>query len=164
MENLTLQEQTALLFNSWRAIERLYNQYAKTLGMTYQGLTILDAIYHSPENCTQKSICEQTHLPKQSVNVVIRFLWEQGFVTLHELANDRRNKEIRLTPAGKDYAGEAIGKIIRAEQKVFGQLPYAERRQIIELLQNAETSLKEMIETESQNQNQKEADDIGPFK
>jgi len=163
MEPLTLQEQTAMLFSRWRAIEKLYNQYAKTLGMTYQGLTILDAIYHLQETCTQKSICDQTHLPKQSVNVIIRSLWEQGLVTLHELKSDRRNKEIRLTAAGRAYTEEIIGNIISAEQKIFGQLSYDERLHIIELFQKTEDSLKEMLLTENSSGNHKEAKHVKPI-
>ncbi len=148
MKKLTLQEQTTLLFNTWKTMERLYNQYAKTLGMTYQSLTILDMIYNSTEICTQKTICGQTHLPKQSVNVTIKNLWKQGYITLHELASDRRNKSIELTSAGKKYAEEAIGKILGVEQEILGQLSYSQRQELIEILQKTTISLGKMVQDE----------------
>lgn len=154
MDQLTLQEQTALLFRSWRSIEKLYDQYAKSLGMTSIGLIILEMIYSSPEDesCTQKTICEQTHLPKQSVNGFIKSFWEQGYVEMKEVRSDRRNKELRLSESGKKYAETIIGKILETEQKVFGQFTHDQRQEIIKLFQNTEISLKEMIHTNTNEQ------------
>ncbi|MDL2248904.1 MarR family winged helix-turn-helix transcriptional regulator [Tyzzerella sp. OttesenSCG-928-J15] len=159
MEQLTLQEQTVQFFSAWRSIEKLYNQYAKSLGMTYMSLVVLEVIYNTPENesCTQKTICEQTHLPKQSVNGFIKTFWEQGYVEMTEHPNDRRNKEIKLSESGKIFAENIIGKILKAEQEAFGRMNYNQRQEIIELFQNAELSLKEIIKTDSNEQAERSA-------
>lgn len=83
---------------------------AASVGLTYQGLNVLNAIYETAEDCTQKNICAQTHLPKQSVNVIIRSFLDQGYAELKEQSRDRRNKIIRFTASGQDFATRS-GKI-----------------------------------------------------
>ena len=51
-------------------IEKIYENYAKSVGLTYMSLTVLQIIYHSEKPCTQKKICDDSHYNKQIVNSV----------------------------------------------------------------------------------------------
>ncbi|ULQ60437.1 MarR family transcriptional regulator [Brucepastera parasyntrophica] len=146
MRHLTLQEQTSMILDGWHIIDKLYEEYAKSLGLTYIGLSVLNAIYGMPENCTQKAICERTHLPKQSVNGIIRSLWEQGYVKMKETDSDRRNKIIRFSKSGRDYADRTIGRLLKKEEKVVAQLTYRERQIMIGFLEKTGNSIEECIQ------------------
>ena len=60
-------------------LETIYDDYARTVGISYTTLFVLYLI-RQYEECTQKIICEKTMLPKQTVNNVIKKLIEQGHV------------------------------------------------------------------------------------
>lgn len=125
----------SLFLSEIRAIDRLYEQYAKSAGLTPIALSILDIIYATPGGCTQKMIGEKTCLSKQNVNAVIRGLWKQGYIELQEMA-DRRNKEICLSESGRRYAGKVLESLHRAEALAMGELSH-EQRVCLAALMNA---------------------------
>lgn len=84
------------------------------------------------EECTQKLICEQTFLPKQTVNAVITGFYKKGLVELHELPSDRRNKTIHLTEKGVAYAEQIIPQIREAEYAAFESLTIEQRTRLME--------------------------------
>ena len=57
MNHPSVREQLRQFFDIMDSIEDLYETYAKSVGLTYAGLLVLDIIYDTPENCTQKFIC-----------------------------------------------------------------------------------------------------------
>lgn len=150
MENLTLEEQTALFVNGIYAIDKLYDEYAKSVGLTFIGLSVLNVIYEQDGTFTQKFISERTSLPKQSVNVIIRSLWEQGYIEMRELDTDRRNKEIWLSQSGREYAKRIIGKLAEAMAGAFGQLTYLQRQDMIHLVAQITANFKTVIESGAQ--------------
>lgn len=119
MKDKTVRDRVNQLHNGWRAIDKLYEQYANSVGLSYTGLEVLEAIYEYPDHCTQKLICEETFLPKQSVNLVIKALREKGYVEMKEQDEDRRNKVIRLSETGLAYAEATLGKLARVEEDVM---------------------------------------------
>ena len=80
-----------------------YEDYARSVGLSFTSLSILSTIY-AHENCTQKMLCEICFLPKQTVNGVIRQFCKDGWISLIEMAKDRRNKAIRFTEQGRQQA------------------------------------------------------------
>lgn len=147
MENLTLEEQTAMFVGSIYDIDKLYDEYAKSVGLTFIGLSVLHVIYEQDGTFTQKIISERTGLPKQSVNVIIRSFWEQGYVEMRELDTDRRNKAIWLSQSGREYAERIIGKLTEAVASAFGQLTYPQRQDMIRLVKQITANFKAVIES-----------------
>ncbi len=84
-----------------------YEDYARSVGLSYTSLSILSALYGA-ENCTQKMLCESCFLPKQTVNTAITAFYKKGWVRLEELPEDRRNKTIHFTPEGQAAADEIM--------------------------------------------------------
>ncbi|WP_040196996.1 MarR family winged helix-turn-helix transcriptional regulator [Candidatus Soleaferrea massiliensis] len=146
MQDLTAKEQIALFNENCRAIDKLYEQYAKSVGLTFLGMTILEMIYLKPDGCTQKRICEDTHLPKQTVNVVIKSFWKQGYVELVEIESDRRNKAIRLSPSGLEYAEKIMDRMAKAEEAAWEQLSQEQRQTIVDSISRYEEAFKEHIQ------------------
>ena len=53
-----------------------YEDYAKSVGLSYTSLSVLEAIYAQPD-CTQKQLCQTCFLPKQTVNSALKKLVEE---------------------------------------------------------------------------------------
>lgn len=113
------------------ALNRIYEDYARSVDVPYTTLEILNLIM-TIENCTQKIICERTFLPKQTVNNVITSFCRQGLVELRELPSDRRNKTLHLTEQGKTYAEKLIPPVHEAERKAMKKLTARQRKGLLE--------------------------------
>lgn len=116
----------------WKEISKLYEAYAKSFGLSYTNLQVLNSIYSAKEGCTQKQIGEQTLLPKPTVNAVVTGFWKQGYVELTEQPEDRRAKTVRLTAVGKKYADGIVPKVRAAEIKAMEMLTPRQRSDLIE--------------------------------
>ena len=103
-----------------------YEDYARSVGLSYTSLNILSALY-GMENCTQKMLCENCFLPKQTVNTTITAFYKKGWVRLEELPEDRRNKTIHFTPEGQAAADEIMQRVRESELKSMGALSESER-------------------------------------
>lgn len=127
-----IQGQIRSYCNSMYAWNASYEEYAKSVGLSYTALSILSAVYDM-ENCTQKMICEKCFLPKQSVNSVITMFYKQGWIVLEEQPEDRRNKTIRFTKAGKVYAEGVLSRVHEAEKIAMESLSEEQRAELIKL-------------------------------
>ena len=99
-----------------------YEEFAKSIGLTYSRLLLLDDIYTNPDACTQSYLCECAMLPKQTVNTIITGFIEQGIVELRENPADRRSKHIAMTDYGRTYIEGIIPAIKRAECEAIGKI------------------------------------------
>jgi len=102
----------------WHKMDGLYDSYAKSIGINFTTIIVLQHLWESSKNLTQKEVCEMLELPKQLVNAIIKSFWEQGFVILKE-TKDRRIKDIILTGKGKDYATKILKPLEDAESAVW---------------------------------------------
>jgi DNA-binding MarR family transcriptional regulator len=125
-------EQATEYCRLYREFNLEYEYYAKSVGMTYSSLLVLCIIYDHPEDCTQKTICDENFLPKQTVHQIITSLYKQGIIKLVEVESDRRYKTIHLTDSGLEYANGMIPKIKDAENKAMKRLNKNQRSDLIE--------------------------------
>lgn len=82
----------------------VYAGCAKAHRLTVNELFVLDILWFSPEGQTQKEICDRLSANKQTIAAIAGRFLKKGFVSAEEVAEDRRNKRLRLTKAGTDYA------------------------------------------------------------
>ena len=80
------------LMEQFQNMDNAYEDYARSKGLTYLSLMVLEEIYELGDGCTQKQIADDTHYPKQSVNLVVKAFLEDGVVELKELPENRKNK------------------------------------------------------------------------
>lgn len=106
----------------WAEINAAYERYARTLGISYSALQALCEIYNSEYPVTQRMICETAHLPKTTVHAIVAGFVKQGYVELQEMADDRRQKCIRLTDEGRTYAEPIMKHMSRSEMQAFEML------------------------------------------
>lgn len=79
----------------------LYDEYAKNNGILMKTFLVLNVLFYAGDGMTQKEICARTFHSKQTVSLIVKNLRSEGYVTLCENADDKRNKTVRLTEAGR---------------------------------------------------------------
>ena len=131
MKDKEIEAQMKQFCDELQGINRIYEDYARSVDIPFTTLEILDLITKT-EDCTQKIICEHTFLPKQTVNNVITAFYKQGYISLRELPEDRRNKTIHLTEAGREYADKVIPQIREAEYGAMEKLTPEQRKNLID--------------------------------
>lgn len=147
MPEQVIREQVKQLKDSWRPIDRVYEEYAKSIGMSNTSFNVLWTILFN-ENCTQNEICKHTWVPKQTVNSVITDFYKNGLVVLEEQPEDRRTKKVKLTEKGKEYAQNAVCHIRHAEYVAMEQFTESERELLINLFKRyADTCLETVLES-----------------
>lgn len=73
-------------------VNQIYAAWAKRHGMNYNILAVLYTTYNN-DQCSQKFVCEEWCLPKQTVNTTCRDLIASGIITQVQSTEDKR--EIR---------------------------------------------------------------------
>ena len=95
-------------------IDGLYHQAARKLGIKDNTLILLYALDDGQPH-SQKQIGEEWLLPKTTINTIVRELEEQGYLVL-EVEEHTREKNICLTPRGKQYARMLLKKVYEMEE------------------------------------------------
>lgn len=123
------------LMQQFQNMDNAYEAYAKSKGLTYLSLMVLEEIYELGDGCTQKQISEDTHYPKQSINLAVKAFLEEGIVELKELPENRKNKGITLTEQGRQLCEDIIVPLLRQEEQTMASIGEAESRELIRLLE-----------------------------
>ena len=115
----------------------LYDEYAKHHGMMMKTLLVVnvlfyDAFYHQG-GMTQKEICQRTFQSKQTVNLIIKSLLAENYVTVTGMPENKRNKLVRMTEAGQAYCEKIVRHITWAEDTAMSMFTPEEQKQLIDL-------------------------------
>lgn len=92
-----------------------YEMYARRYSLTAKELFVLFIIWSAPDGCLQSDICSRLSATKQTVSGIVKKFWKRGYLSLTESETDRRNKIIRFTEAGMEYAQRLIPPPTNAE-------------------------------------------------
>ena len=111
----------------------VYSRCAKRHGLTANELFVLDILWFAPEGCTQTEICERLSANKQTIAAVIDRFRKKGLLWCEEVAEDRRNKRIRFTEAGRQYAGAVIPPAAGAENLAMAELGIEKLAELVKL-------------------------------
>lgn len=152
---MNVEEQISKYCSLLRIWNSAYEEYAKSIGLSYTSLLILQTMY-GVENCTQKILCEQCFLPKQTVNITITSFYKQGLISLKETPEDRRTKTIHFTTKGEQYAKKILGVVKRGEIAAMNSLLSEQRDLLLQLtdtyVKNCITSLHNLAQKEGENE------------
>lgn len=117
----------------WRETNVLYEAWAKQYDLNYHELLVLLSLLETPDRCTQKKICEQWILPKQTVHCILQGLLNREWIFLQSSQNDRRSKEILFTPEGKRQAERICRALQKQELFVWSKLGADRASALLEL-------------------------------
>ncbi len=121
-------------FNAiFKETDAIYSRFAKRSGLSDCAFWLLYSVREADENCTQKEICGQWAMNKQTVNSALKVLEKRGFITLVPSETDKRSRYIVLTEQGERFALENIDIIFQLEQLTLQKMTDTERDAMIEI-------------------------------
>lgn len=101
-------EQLQRYYALWKESNAMYEDWAKAQGLSSNGVLVLYSFYESAAPLTQKAIAQKWCIPKQTVNTILKDFAAKGYIEQQEAAEDKRNKLLQLTPAGREAARRVI--------------------------------------------------------
>ena len=111
----------------------LYDEYAKRHGMLMKTLLVVNALFYAKDGMTQTEICKRTFQSKQTVNLIIKNLLSDDYVTVTEVVENKRNKIVQMTDAGRAYCEKVVRHITWAEDTAMSMFTMEEQKLLIDL-------------------------------
>ena len=105
-------------------IEEFYHELAVRLGLSDSAFQVLWSVAELGEGCTQRDICRQFFLSKQTAHSSVRKLEQEGVLMLRP--GSGREVAIFLTEKGKALVGEKVVPAMEAERAAARGLQAAE--------------------------------------
>ena len=116
-------------------IDSAVNQWIKKLGLSYNHFAVLYYLANAQDGqCTQKHICDEWYLPKQTVFNICKEYKEKGWIEFEISPNDKREKIMRLTPAGQAYAKPILQATQSISEQAFNEFGKKKTMQLFALM------------------------------
>ena len=126
----------------------LYDEYAKRHGMSMKTLLVLNALFYAKDGMTQTEVCQRTFQSKQTVNLIVKNLLVEAYVTVTEVPENKRNKIVRMTEAGRAYCEQVVRHITWAEDTAMSLFSPEEQKNLIELSRTFTKNLTMLLNEE----------------
>lgn len=101
-------------------IDECYYANGRRLGIKQSELYLMYALAHD-ETRSQKQIIEEWMIPKTTLNTITKQWEAAGYITLQPIPGKRREMQLCLTPAGREYIDRCLAPVSRAEQAAMQQ-------------------------------------------
>lgn len=128
----------------------LYDEYAKRHGMLMKTLLVVNVLFYAADGLTQTDICQRTFQSKQTVNLIIKNLLAEGYVTVTGVPENKRNKIVRMTEAGRGYCEKVVRHITWAEDMAMSMFTAEEQKQLIDLSRTFTKNLTKLVNQETE--------------
>ncbi len=117
-------------------IDGTVNQWINKLGLSYNHFAVLYCLANAQDGqCTQKHICDEWYLPKQTVFNICKEYKEKGWIEFSESPTDKREKILRLTQTGQAYAEPILQKTQAISEQAFAKFGERKTKQLFALMQ-----------------------------
>ncbi|MFR1434630.1 MAG: MarR family winged helix-turn-helix transcriptional regulator [Acutalibacteraceae bacterium] len=130
ISNTDFMEQLDRYYSVWQEYNYVYEEWAKAHGMSVNSLLLLSAIHEGGKDCTQRKISQRWMIPKQTINMILKEFERKGLVELFPMQKDKRNKLIRFTQAGDEYADAIISRLRKVELYVIEEMGMERMKQL----------------------------------
>ena len=124
-------------------IQHFYHEWAKAQGVNYNILAVLYVSYKNPF-CTQKQICDEWGLLKQTASNICIQLKKDGIITQTPSTRDKRETCIQLTEKGRTMAEPIVEKLLKIETAVLNHMGVENTREFL----NTYSQFSDFIEIE----------------
>ena len=128
----------------------LYDEYAKRHGMLMKTLLVVNTLFYAKDGMTQTEICRRTFQSKQTVNLIIKNLLAENYVTVDEVPENKRNKIVQMTGAGRLYCEKVVRHITWAENTAMSMFTAEEQKQLIDLSRTFTKNLTLLVNQETE--------------
>lgn len=134
-------------YDIYESIRRKTNdEYEAALGgfsFPKSAMMIIWSLYFFGRPCTQKEICSDWLINKQTINSAAKKLIEEGYIDIAPSPENSREKLLVFTEKGKFLAARTVEKLIEAERRAFERLCEEEQREAIRITRKHYEILKE---------------------
>ena len=117
----------------YKESSELYHRLARHYGLSDCAFWILYTMREAGGPVSQKRLCEELYLSKQTVNSALKSLEAAGYLRLESARDSRRNKDIHLTPAGEELLRRCADPVFAMEERAFLRLEPEERAAVLRL-------------------------------
>ena len=119
--DMSIQNFMGTLCEKDNRIHGLYASWARVRGINYNILAVLCSVYKN-SGCTQRHICDEWCLAKQTVNTTCKELISSGLLVLEQGQNDKRETSLALTDEGKRFVAPIIVELSGIEERIYKKL------------------------------------------
>lgn len=123
----------------------VYSEWSKRHHISYNEMLVLYTIREFGY-CTQKQICDNYLLPRQTINNVITRMREANLLVLNKEKSERREKAFSLTAEGEKYAAEFLQSLNCIEEQAIDIMGRKKIAQMTELICEYDAALKAAME------------------
>ena len=102
-------------------IDGFYREFAKRLDVKENLLWILYALNDGNMH-SQKEICDNWDLPRSTVNTIMKELESDGYIELIQIKGEKRELQVKLTEAGKNYSSILLKDLYEIERKTYEKI------------------------------------------
>ena len=147
-----MEQETQLLLNDVnRAIIKfrgIYSEWSKKHNISYNEMLVL---YTIRENgyCTQKQICENYLLPKQTVHHVVASMVRAGWLLLEPSIRSGREKRLVPTARGWERIRQVMEPLTRLETDAVERMGRKEVAEMVRLMERYSGQLNPVAEEEA---------------
>lgn len=118
----------------------VYSAWSKQHGISYNEMLVLYTIRDNGF-CTQKQICGNYLLPKQTVHHVIASMMSNGLLREEPMKRAGREKALVFTEKGEEYAAPLLASIGELEEKAVSAMGLQRLRQMTSLVREYNEAL-----------------------
>jgi len=131
-----------LLKEASSALRIAMEDVLRPLGMTVTSYSCLELLAQRP-GLSNSELARGAFVTRQSMNVLLRSLEREGWVTRATTASEGRALPVTLTDAGRRQRAHASAAVKTVEDRMLAELSAPERRQAFELLTRMTRALRD---------------------
>lgn len=128
-------------------LDHIYSEFSRACGLSDCAYWMLVDTSTAGGTVAVSRLTSEWFYSKQTINSAIKTLTARGFATLEFAEGSRKNKVVRLTKEGMQFAKRYALPAQEAEQQAFEALEPWEQREIMRLIGKFSQVLAEECET-----------------
>lgn len=103
-------------------IDGIYDEYGRKCKIASPNVLWILYALNDDEKHSQKDICDGWSIPRTTINTIIKDLEQQQMVEMIPILGKRREKYVKLTEKGKEYADYVLAKLYEKERMIFEKI------------------------------------------
>ena len=103
-------------------IDGIYDEYGRKCKIASPNVLWILYALNDDEKHSQKDICDGWSIPRTTINTIIKDLEQQQMVEMIPIPGKRREKYVKLTEKGKEYADYVLAKLYEKERMIFEKI------------------------------------------
>ena len=103
-------------------IDGIYDEYGRKCKIASTNVLWILYALNDDEKHSQKDICDGWSIPRTTINTIIKDLEKQQMVEMIPIPGKRREKYVKLTEKGKEYADYVLAKLYEKEKRIFEKI------------------------------------------